>query len=140
MIYIKIKGPPVPWERARLSKHKTKTGRPIFFDAQAATRKTWRKQVAPWLKGHGLFPTKDLFRVRFVFAYETPQSKKAWVKPGDPFHWTGRYDTDNLVKFAFDALQGFVVVNDSQFWQHAAKRIYDVNSYTLILLRRENGA
>jgi len=74
-------------------------------------------------------PLEGPIKLTLVFASIKPKSKPKKVK-----YWTTRPDLDNFVKLVKDALNKIFWKDDSQVIEINAKKIYDDNVYTDVVI------
>jgi len=71
-------------------------------------------------------PLSGPLKVQLVFSFPRPQvhfTHSGDLRPGAPVYYDRVADVDNLVKFALDAMIGYVYIDDCQVMElHAVKR------------------
>ena len=80
-------------------------------------------------------PTNDMIELDITFCYKRPnnhyrtKNKKKILKHDVPFWKIGKPDTDNLVKFYMDAMNGIFYVDDAQIVSLHARKVYGYEDY-----------
>lgn len=139
-VEFKVPGAPIPKKRPRFS---TRGSFPVAYNPQRSEERAWRTEaknalfgeMGTWLpleKGIPVF-------LDVVFYMPIPKStskRKRSRMLGMPH--VKKPDTDNLVKFVKDCLNGIAWHDDSQVWSIVAKKKYSAGiPYTLVVLEWE---
>ena len=128
-----VRGPPVPWKRAR------RRGKQYYTDDKVANQKDL---VA--LACRAARDSRELWSgpvvMRMIFCIPMPKSwsdKKKTAKHLKPH--TQKPDGDNLAKLVCDALNGVLYVDDAQVCSVMVHKVWTVDGQTAIEAREIDG-
>ncbi len=126
-----IQGPPIPQKRPRIVQVR---GKMLAFNPNAKELKRAKESVRPQIKEC----IKESVEIDIIFYMQIPKSlsKKKQIALDGSWH-DKTPDIDNCAKFTFDVLNGIAYDDDSQICEVHAKKIYDKNPRTEIIIKRK---
>ena len=119
-----IPGPPVPWKRPGINRDR------IFYNRQVTQAEMFKLHVQQQFK-RAPFDTEPLY-IEITFYMPIPSAQYGKY---DNVYCTTTPDTDNLVKFVFDALQGVAYRNDKCIVEFTARKVWSKKPHTEIVIK-----
>ncbi len=129
MISFVIEGPPIPQQRHRMNGKRT-------YDPCSKQKELFRIEALSQIGN--IEPLEGPLRARIVFAMPRPKSHyrtgkySNFLKESAPMYHIIKPDSDNLIKFCFDALSGYVFKDDCQIAVVETEKVYSGSPATAV--------